>query len=1176
MVTKPQGPGSFQRKEKKMVGRENLRRFQKPDSQRMGLVAPWRDQHAVSMTFAKVFALCVLLIMLPKGAGPVIGADRVGLGRGGEDVSVIVQESSDSRVVVRSEIRAFTKEKVEIQGNTYYRIGCGQREGILLNAGGPALPRICRSIIIPDDAEMQINVLLAEYDDFPEIPVVPSKGNLPRSVDPDDVPFAFGSVYGLDQWYPDQVAAIREPFILRDFRGTVIELNAFQYHPRLRTLRVYKSLTVEVVAVGSGEKNVLRRQERFTHAVPAFHTIYKRRFINYGSVMSRHTPLLETGDMLIITYDDFHDAMLRFVEWKRQKGIPTSIVDISTIGNDSTAIKNYIRDAYNVNPDLAWVLLVGDAEQVATPMAWWFIDGRWWWAATDPSYAKVDGDDYYPDVFVGRFSAQTVADVETQVSRTISYEKHPQPSGYWYHKAMGIASDEGPGHHCEFDYEHMDIIRQDLLASTYTEVDQLYQPWLPLEISQPLNGEGRGIIDYAGHGTTVSWIYETQIPHVFEQYLNLHVNALTNANELPFIFSVACLNGNFTAPDTVCFAETWLRARNLSGDPTGAIATYMSSIPQFWNPPMDAQDEAIDLLCTGVNTTFAGVSYNGACRMIDINGARGDTMFCTWHVFGDPSVQLRTDRPTAMAVAHEDEIRSNQSSFHVSTAGGEGALCALYGNGVLYGCAYTSSSGEATIHIEPPPPAGQYLKLTVTQFNVLTYVTDIHVISSGPDVWPPMISFTPLSNTMDEAGPYQLSATIKDNSGVADATLYHSDDGIVFSSEVMECFGGDEWTGSFGGYPADTEVHYYIEAVDASENSNVAVSDTFTFWVVPSDMCWYVGRCKDAMYMDWCPEWTSPGQYTSCRTKGVHDGEFVDSGVWFIMDIKCIVYDIPPTLPAVYYKGLLVSYDQSHCYPIDSFSIDDSWSDNHGLAYDNRDGSFWYTVSDDTHLHHIDGNGDLIGAFNVGYEHITGLAFDAENDHLWCIVNGDPDMLLECDVSAGGCTVIQGPYPVPWYSPTTYGAAGLDYHEGLNLLVAVNQADASVELFRDLDPDSAGGIAWNNSCYLTDNKPPAPWGVAVSVDEMILLVADNSPDGPNPLDKYRAACFNTGDANADAVIDVSDAVFLLNYLFEGGPPPDPFQAGDVNCSGIVDLGDPLYLLNYLFRYGPPPCCYLPE
>ncbi len=64
--------------------------------------------------------------------------------------------------------------------------------------------------------------------------------------------------------------------------------------------------------------------------------------------------------------------------------------------------------------------------------------------------------------------------------------------------------------------------------------------------------------------------------------------------------------------------------------------------------------------------------------------------------------------------------------------------------------------------------------------------------------------------------------------------------------------------------------------------------------------------------------------------------------------------------------------------------------------------------------------------------------------------------------------------------------------------------------------------------------------------------------------------FTRGDANGDGVITISDAVFLLNYLFRGGSAPDPMAAGDANSDTQIDLEDAVYLLNYLFKGGPPP------
>jgi len=66
--------------------------------------------------------------------------------------------------------------------------------------------------------------------------------------------------------------------------------------------------------------------------------------------------------------------------------------------------------------------------------------------------------------------------------------------------------------------------------------------------------------------------------------------------------------------------------------------------------------------------------------------------------------------------------------------------------------------------------------------------------------------------------------------------------------------------------------------------------------------------------------------------------------------------------------------------------------------------------------------------------------------------------------------------------------------------------------------------------------------------------------------------FIRGDADADGVINSADVVYLINYLFKGGPAPMPLEAGDVNCDEIINSADVVYLINYLFKGGPPPSC----
>jgi len=69
-------------------------------------------------------------------------------------------------------------------------------------------------------------------------------------------------------------------------------------------------------------------------------------------------------------------------------------------------------------------------------------------------------------------------------------------------------------------------------------------------------------------------------------------------------------------------------------------------------------------------------------------------------------------------------------------------------------------------------------------------------------------------------------------------------------------------------------------------------------------------------------------------------------------------------------------------------------------------------------------------------------------------------------------------------------------------------------------------------------------------------------------DKYNSGIFEIENYGGYGIADV---VYLVNYIFKSGPPPEPFERGDVNCDGETDIKDVVYLINYLFRSGPPPC-----
>jgi hypothetical protein len=62
-----------------------------------------------------------------------------------------------------------------------------------------------------------------------------------------------------------------------------------------------------------------------------------------------------------------------------------------------------------------------------------------------------------------------------------------------------------------------------------------------------------------------------------------------------------------------------------------------------------------------------------------------------------------------------------------------------------------------------------------------------------------------------------------------------------------------------------------------------------------------------------------------------------------------------------------------------------------------------------------------------------------------------------------------------------------------------------------------------------------------------------------------------GDADNSGAIDISDAVYIVSYIFIDGPAPVPLEAGDSNCDGACDISDVVYLLAFIFQGGTAPC-----
>ncbi len=64
-----------------------------------------------------------------------------------------------------------------------------------------------------------------------------------------------------------------------------------------------------------------------------------------------------------------------------------------------------------------------------------------------------------------------------------------------------------------------------------------------------------------------------------------------------------------------------------------------------------------------------------------------------------------------------------------------------------------------------------------------------------------------------------------------------------------------------------------------------------------------------------------------------------------------------------------------------------------------------------------------------------------------------------------------------------------------------------------------------------------------------------------------------GDIDGNGTVaDIADLVYMVDYMFNDGPPPADLVMANIDGTGWIDIGDLVYLVDYMFNSGPPPIC----
>ena len=438
----------------------------------------------------------------------------------------------------------------------------------------------------------------------------------------------------------------------------------------------------------------------------------------FGGTLPENLPDAQEGSYLIITDPEFETTLNEFVAWKREMGYVVDMATTAETGITIAEIQAHIGDKYANSPiPPQYVLLVGDIEQVPA----YDFDTN----PSDLPYVMQDGDDFLPDLLIGRFSAQSTEQLETIVAKTMNYEQDPfMDDPDWFTRGLVVAGNSGSSTPVPVSKWG----RRQLLEMGFTDVEEVYYPphWStgrPYIISAV--DEGVSIVTYRG------WAYGWQgwQPPTFTVD---DIPALDNGWKLPLVCSFVCLNNDFVEPE--CFGEAWIRAGSAT-QPKGAVAFIGNS--EGWSHTRFNDAAAIG--------TFNAIK-TGTRRLGDILHASKfeileqfseylyadewadnsvEFYFYVYSLLGDPALELRLSTPRDLVVTYPDVMALGANYLEITVAEADSvtpvanARVGVTHGSNLIGCVFTGDDGTARI-LHRFETSGT-LNLTVTGADLLPH-----------------------------------------------------------------------------------------------------------------------------------------------------------------------------------------------------------------------------------------------------------------------------------------------------------------------------------------------------------------------------------------------------------------------------------------------------------------------
>lgn len=362
------------------------------------------------------------------------------------------------------------------------------------------------------------------------------------------------------------------------------------------------------------------------------------------------------ADYLMITHEDFYDGIAPLVSLYQSRGMRVQRVKVGDLYDEfsfglknPTAIFDFIQYAFYTyqDPPPSYVLLVGDAAwdykgQDALPYvdyvpAHAFNTYKWGETASDNWFVAVTGNEFHPDLHVGRLPVNSAEELGVIVQKILSYAN--PPFGVWRSEVIFSNGAFDPLFDAVvFDTTVQNLI-DDYLPSWYNPPRVYSTPSAGFEQYQGTNQDlinylnsGASLVNYMGHAGNQMWETLTQA----------EISLLTNGAKLPFVQAYSCFTGIFS--NTKGFGEEFILHPG-----GGAIAYYANGGIGYLLTNAAMNDFIFQCLFDSTMNPNAQMTFGQAVTqakwMYYANYANIGNVIQTFVLFGDPACRFAYLQP---------------------------------------------------------------------------------------------------------------------------------------------------------------------------------------------------------------------------------------------------------------------------------------------------------------------------------------------------------------------------------------------------------------------------------------------------------------------------------------------------------------------------------------------------